>query len=615
MPVKEAAKLWDLTERRVSSLCKDGKIKGARKQGHSWLIPADAQKPVDNRIRTGAYKKAVRPVNLPLPIGISDYRLASTEYYYVDKTLMLRDFIDERPMVSLFTRPRRFSKTLNMDMFRTFFEKTVEDTSTYFRDKKIWACGNKYHEYQGKYPVIFLTLKDAKKDTWPETFRHITQVITLEYKRHFELADSAQVQDKDYYQEIINGKADESLFDSSLYILSKMLHEHYGIAPIIIIDEYDTPIQQGYEKGFYDEIVLFMRNLFSGCFKDNRHLSYGFLTGVLCAAKETIFSEFNNLTVNSIFDNKYSEYFGFTPDEVREMARYYQAEDKYEEICEWFDGYRFGNKEIFSPWSVINYFRNSCQLGSYWQSTGRNEFIGEILSEADSDIYGKLNALLQGKSITSYIDTSVIYPQVKSNPSTIFSYLMVTGYLKVISSEISFNGDFICKIAIPNKEISYLYRKEILKKLSGLFPQASIIALQEAICSGSKKDFKYRLQELLLRAAENSDAFGENFCSVFLLGISAFMEPYEISLSRESGSGRYNMQLKPQTPHLPGILIELKAARNCSSEKLKHLSQKALAQMIEKKYDSELKADGITDIIRYGIAFCGKEAEIAVSGE
>lgn len=614
MSVREAAGLWNLTERRVSGLCKEGKIKGARKQGHFWLIPADAQKPADNRVKTGAYKKNNRPSGRSLPIGISDYRLASSEYYYIDKTMLIKDFIDERPMVSLFTRPRRFGKTLNMDMLRTFFEKTEEDTSVYFRDKKIWACGKKYRDYQGKYPVIFITFKDVKKDTWEETFSHIVQIITIEYKRHSELQTSTRIQDGNYYEQIVKGTFDKSLFDSSLYMLSKMLHEHYGMAPIIIIDEYDTPIQQGYMKGFYDDIILFMRDLFSGCLKDNRHLSYGFLTGILCVAKESIFSGLNNLIINSVLDNKYSEFFGFTSDEVKEMANYYNAGEKYEEICEWYDGYRFGTTEIFNPWSVINYFRNDCQPGAYWQSTGSNEIIGEILTEADPDIYGKLQSLLQGEIVPAYIDTGVIYPQVRSNPSSVFSFLLVAGYLKAVSSEMSFSGDFMCKVALPNKEISYVYRKEILRKLSDMIPQSSVISIQEAIYSGNAEDLKQRLQELLLQSASCYDTAGENFYHGFFLGLCAVLEQYRRSSNKESGYGRYDIQLMPRVTNLPGIIIELKAVRDCTEEELKDLAQKALRQIKDKKYDTELKAAGITDIIRYGVAFSGKNVEIAVEG-
>ena len=448
MSVKEAARLWDLSERRVSSFCKEGKIEGAFKNKHAWRIPVDAQKPLDQRVKNGTYIKSNRPVNLPLPIGVSDYRLASDEYYYVDKTMMIKDFIDERAMVSLYTRPRRFGKTLNMDMLRTFFEKTDTDTSIYFKDKMIWSCGKQYRNYQGKYPVIFITFKDVKKDSWEEAFLRIKQLITIEYKRHTELASSTVIQDRDYYEKIISGNLEPALFDSSLYMLSKMLHEHHDKAPIIIIDEYDIPIQQGHMRGYYDQVILFMRNLFSGGLKDNKHLSYGFLTGILRVAKESIFSGLNNLAIHSVLDNKYSAYFGFTADEVKEMAAYYGISEKYDEICEWYDGYRFGETEIFNPWSVINYFNNRCEPRAFWQSTGSNDIIGEIIVEADNDIYTKLAELVNGKSFVTNIDTGVIYPQIKNNPSTIYSFLLVAGYLKVIKTVPAFNGVFLCEVAL-----------------------------------------------------------------------------------------------------------------------------------------------------------------------
>ena len=400
---------------------------------------------------------------LPLPIGVSDYRLATTEYYYVDKTLMIRDFIEERPMVSLFTRPRRFGKTLNMDMLRTFFEKTKEDTSVYFQDKLIWKCGEKYREYQGKYPVIFITFKDVKRESWGETYSHIEKILKEEFSRHEELIDSecCSEYDREYFRRMLEGKADSTELMTALQNLSRMLHAHTGVAPIIIIDEYDTPIQQGYMRGFYDQVILFMRNFFSAGLKDNRHLSFGFLTGILRIAKESIFSGLNNLVINSVLDEKYSEYFGFTPDEVRKMAAYYGAEDKYTEICEWYDGYRFGKTEIFNPWSVINYFYRGCKPGAFWLATGSNEIIGEILSEADEEIYERLNALVQGKSVLTYIDTGVIYPQIRKNPSSVYSFLLVAGYLKAVKTEPSLLGDFMCEVAVPNREISFVYRKEI----------------------------------------------------------------------------------------------------------------------------------------------------------
>ena len=322
--VREAAVRWNITERRVATLCKNGRIAGAKKQGNRWLIPADTQKPADQRLKTGAFRKTERAPKLPLPIGVSNYCLASSEYYYIDKTMMIKDFIDERPMVTLFTRPRRFGKTLNMDMLRTYFEKSDKDTSVYFLDKKIWACGQKYRDYQGKYPVIFLTFKDVKFDTWEETFAAIRDIFAKETRRHKELlaSDKCDEYSKKTYEKLADGKVSEVELASALLDLSAMLHKHYAVAPIIIIDEYDTPIQQGYQKDYYDKVIRFMRNLFSGGFKDNQHLSFGFLTGILRVAKESIFSGMNNLSINSVLDNKYSAYFGFTADEVMEMAEY-----------------------------------------------------------------------------------------------------------------------------------------------------------------------------------------------------------------------------------------------------------------------------------------------------
>lgn len=611
MFVKEAAEEWGVTERRVTGLCKDGKIEGAVKEGRSWLIPVDAQLPEDNRIKTGTYVKRREKLRLALPIGVSEYCSASMDYYYVDKTLLIKEFLDERPKVSLFTRPRRFGKTLNMDMLRVFFEKTGEDTSIYFKGKNIWSCGRKYQEYQGKYPVIFVSFKDIKKENWGETYKSIAQNIMMEYKRHQELAKSDRIVDGDFYQRVCTGTLDEALFDTSLFMLSKMLHEHHGVAPMIIIDEYDTPIQQGYMSGFYEEVILFMRNLFSACFKDNHHLSYGFMTGILRVAKESIFSGLNNLKINSVLDNKYSEYFGFTSEEVLEMAKHYGAEEKYNELCEWYDGYRFGKTEIFNPWSVINYFNNECEPRAFWQSTGSNDVIGEILGEATPEIYERLNLLLQGKSVLTYVDTGVIYPQIKNNPSSIYSFLLMAGYLKAEKTTVSFNGDFMCEVALPNKEINYVYNKEILQKLQQIIPQSTAVYIQEAIYSCNVDLLKEQLGKLLLQSASCYDVAGENFYHGLVLGLCAMLDNrYFVTSNRESGNGRYDIQLLPKQNTMPGILIELKADKGQGD--LEKLAGEALQQISERSYDAEMMAHGVAKIFRYGVAFCGREVEVVV---
>lgn len=614
--VKEAAMRWELAERTVRGLCIGGKIPGAVKNGRSWLIPANAEKPIDNRIKTGAYVRAKsRPKHLPLPVGVSDYRLASTEYYYIDKTMMLKDFIDERPMVTLFTRPRRFGKTLNMDMLRTFFEKTNEDTSKYFKDKKIWEQGEYYRSFQGKYPVIFITLKDVKHNSWENTFANIGSIISSEYCRHSDLSKSPKLdkKQKDFYNKMVSEKYSAVDLERSLLYLSEMLKKHYGEGAVIIIDEYDTPIQSGHTSGFYDDVIAFMRNLLSGCFKDNKSLAFGFLTGILRVAKESIFSGLNNLTINSVLDNKYSEYFGFTANEVKEMAAYYSASDKFDEVCEWYDGYHFGKTDIFNPWSVINYFSNDCEPRAFWLSTGSNDIIGEIIKEADNEIYERLSSLVNGGSFTTYIDTSVIYPQIKNNPSSIYSFLLMAGYLKVVKSSVSISGDFMCEVALPNKEISLVYRKEILQKLENLIPQATAIAVEEAIFSGNAEKLRDVISNFLIHSVSTFDTAGENFYHGFMLGICALFGNSYVTSNRESGDGRYDIALSPKASNLPGIIIELKAEKNCNKNELQELAKTALKQINDKKYDTELKSKGVKTIYKYGVAFSGKH--VAVEAE
>ena len=610
--VKEAARLWNITDRSVTGLCRTGRIDGAVKNGRDWMIPADAEKPADKRVRTGAYISNKRALRLPLPVGVSDYRLASTEYFYIDKTLMIRDFIDERPMVSLFTRPRRFGKTLNMDMLRTFFEKTDEDTSRFFTDKKIWACGERYRAYQGKYPVIFISFKDVKYNTWEETFEEIGNIFSQEFNRHKELLTSEKTgkADKAFFEKIVLKTASAVDFSHALEYLSQMLHKHYDERTVVIVDEYDTPIQQGHTKGFYEDVIGFMRNLLSGCFKDNKSLAYGFLTGILRVAKESIFSGLNNLVINSVLDSKYSEYFGFTADEVRKMAAYYGKSEKYDEVCEWYDGYRFGNTDIFNPWSVVNYFSNKCEPRTFWLSTGSNDIIGEVMNEADDEIYQKLTSLVNGGSFTTYIDTSVIYPQIKNNPSSLYSFLLVAGYLKVIRSTVSISGDFMCEVALPNKEISLAYRKEILQKFETMIPQSTAIAVQEAIFSGDGIKLRNIIQKLLIQSVSSFDTAKENFYHGFMLGICALLGGSYTTSNRESGEGRYDIQLSPEVKLLPGIIIELKAEKDCCESELKALAEIALQQIIGKKYDAEMTSKGVKTIYKYGVAFSGKNVEV-----
>ena len=589
----DAAKKLGVSTRRIQQMCKQGEISNAIKDGRTWLIP-------DN-ITLKQLK--------PLPIGVSDFKSATTNYYYVDKTLMIRDFLDAKPMVSLFTRPRRFGKTLNMDMLRVFFEKTPEDTSVYFKDKQIWGCGEYYTKHQGQYPVIFLTFKDVKCSTWSETFQKIRKIISLEFIRHEELENSTKLSsyEKEQYHLLAGENANEIDYQMSLQLLSLLLHKHYGKECIIIIDEYDTPIQQGHICDFYPKTIHFMRNLFSGGLKDNPHLAFGFLTGILRVAKESIFSGMNNLKINSILDSDYSSYFGFTKNEVIEMLNYYGYENKYQEICDWYDGYRFGNTEIFNPWSVINYIADKCFPKAFWQSTGSNEIIGEIISNASNEINENLYKLLCGEKITTYIDTSVIYPEVQNNPYSIYSFLLVAGYLKVASIYPQYDGNFMCDVSIPNKEIAFVYEKEILNRTN----QNNIsISIQQAIFSKDVSKLQSLLEDFMLKNISTIDGANESFYHGMMLGLCAILSnQYQIKSNRESGLGRFDIQLIPLAKGIPGFIFEFKYTKDTHIN-LDSLADLAIKQIEEKKYDTELLDAKVQSIVKIGIAFCGKNAVV-----
>ncbi len=593
----DASKAMGFSVRRIQQMCKNGELPGAIKEGRKWLIP-------DETIHMNHFAK-----NKSLPIGVSDFKLATTGYYYVDKTLMIRDFLDKKPMVSLFTRPRRFGKTLNMDMLRVFFEKTNEDTSVYFKDKQIWQCGDYYTKHQGQYPVIFLTLKDVKSMTWEETFQKIRRLISLEFMRHNELETSSVLTayEKEQYHLLAGDSGDEVDCQMGLQLLSLLLHKHYGRECIIIIDEYDTPIQQGHTCNFYPEIVNFMRNFFSGGLKDNPHLAFGFLTGILRVAKESIFSGMNNLKTYSILDDGYSSYFGFTEKEVKDMLRYYGKDDKYNELSEWYDGYRFGNTEIFNPWSVINYISDNCFPKAFWQSTGSNEIIGEIIQAATPEITKDLYKLLCGEKIAAYIDTGVIYPEVQNNPYSIYSFLLVAGYLKVANIYPQSDGNFMCDVAIPNKEITFVYEKEVLNRTN---QNSLAISISQAIFSKDTQKLQALLEDFMVKNISSIDGANEGFYHGMMLGLCAILgNRYKIRSNRESGLGRFDIQLMPLTKGMPGFIFEFKHTKDEHTD-LSALADSALQQIEAKKYDTELRDNGVNSIISIGIAFRGKSAVV-----
>ncbi len=633
----QAAEKWNLTKRRVNSLCSEGLIEGAINNGYRWMIPEDAQYTKTPR---KTYAQEQRTLNMrsgklvfrenefygirqPLPIGVSDFKNAVSEYFYVDKTLLIREIIESREQVILFTRPRRFGKTLNMNMLRVFFELSEEDTSQYFEGTNIWDEGEEYRRRQGKYPVIYFSFKDIKYLNWHDTLVNLKDVIRNEYHRHLYLADSDRLSEleKQYFDEVVSGKIEDARLPGTLAQLSYLLHTHHQVAPIIMIDEYDTPIQQGYMREYYDEIIYFMRNFLSGGLKDNPHITMAFLTGILRVAKESIFSGLNNLKVCSVLEKQYSEYFGFTKEEVIDILAKYGIVEKYKEIETWYDGYRFGGTEIFNPWSVLNYVDRQCVPSAYWQATGSGEIIGEIISEATPDVIEQMQQLLTGKTVEAYIDTAVVYPQMRDNPSSIFSFLLMAGYLTVEEMQPYYDGNSFCRVRIPNRELEIAYEKEVLSKIWKIMPQTTMIAMQKALYNQDADALKAELEKFLLKTVSYHDVASEGFYHGLVLGMSAiFNNYYEVTSNREEGMGRYDIRMKPYFKNMAGYVIELKALRKDVADEdveaeLAKLTREAIMQIDAKEYCVGLRESGCSEIVKIGMVFHKKKCKVKIETE
>ena len=389
-----------------------------------------------------------------------------------------------------------------------------------------------------------------------------------------------------------------------------MLASHYDKAPVIIIDEYDTPIQEGYSKDFYDEIIGFMRNFFSGAFKDNKNLSYGFLTGILRIAQESIFSGLNNLTVNSVMDEEYDSFFGFTESEVKAMLSYYGVSDKEEELKDWYDGYLFGSEEIYNPWSVINYISKGCLPQAYWVNTGKNEILDDVLRVATDDITERLYDLLQGERVVARIDQNVVYRSLAEDPANIYSLLLVAGYLKTPKKELQADGSYLCEVSIPNREIAAVYKSEILSHFlqTGAITRTTANKIAESLYANDYKKLQSAIEEYMDKSISFFDGGAEGFYHGLMLGLIALMDnQYKIKSNRESGDGRFDVSLIPREKRYPGIILELKWKEKLSDVELEKWSNEALKQIGELRYDSEMKEDGITEILKFGIAFSGKK--------
>lgn len=610
--VKELAERWGVTTRRINQLCAENYFHGAYKEGRFWMIPSDVEKPLilrDKKVEDRSGSRRTEDL-LPCPVGITSYKEVSKECYYVDKTLLIRDIIDDHSKVYLFTRPRRFGKTLTMDMVRTYFEKTEKDTSEYFRDRAIWSAGKKYQSYQGKYPVIFLSFKDAHQTDWESMYKSLCFSLREVYLAHIDIlsGNTLNEYDRQYFQRVADGSADQTEMQFALGKLSAMLTVYYRQKVIVIIDEYDTPIQQGYLNGCYENTVNFFRNLLSAVLKDNENLEFGILTGILRIAKESLFSGLNNLVVNTILDEKYSGYFGFTPEEVTEMASYYSREDKLPEIQSWYDGYLFGSKEIYNPWSVISYFNNDCKARAFWSRTSGNELVGQLLRDADADLYESLSALMQGKEVESIVDIDIIYPEVKGDPDMIYSFLLVAGYLKVTGIVGEMGGNPICSLAIPNREIKSVFQKEILDQYSDVFTGTLLRNFEMAIRKRDSQLLTDTLRNYLMQSASFLDTAYESFYHGTMLGMLAVMsDSYYINSNRESGTGRFDIQLEPRDKRQTGYIMEFKVDQELSESELREQAQDAIGQIRDKKYYTDMEYHGIKKIVLFGVAFSGKD--------
>lgn len=614
----EAARLLQMTSRRVVGLCGEGKLPGASRSGRNWRIPVESVKQYMKDAGIPLLEEAADDVRelLPVAIGNTSYIELSSECYYVDKTLLIRDLIDDHNMVTLFTRPRRFGKTLAINTIKTFFEKTEENTAKYFIDKKIWQCGEKYQSMQGRYPVIMLTFKDVKYNSWEESLEAIRLVVKDEFKRHPELYESSvlDADAKNYMDRMEKGTLSTVELQRSLLNLTRMLSAHHRSKVVILIDEYDTPIQQGYSKGFYKEVISFMRNFLSGGLKDNTDLAFGVLTGIMRVSKENLFSGLNNPLVNTVLDEKYSEFFGFTEDEVRAMASYYHRSEAMNEIRCWYDGYRFGSTEIYNPWSVTNYFASGGQAKPYWANTSDNDIIREILTELTPEIADDLAKVMQGEPIHAALDMEVVYPRMTDGNDTIFSFLLLAGYLTPSGRPEETEIGTFASLRLPNAEIRRIYNTEILSWIRAQQSGNIISEIEKAVYLSDAKRLQEALRKYMITSISFYDGAAEGFYHGMVLGLVASLSSkYYIRSNREAGEGRFDLQLEPRDKAMPGILMEFKAVSVSEKDALSGLAEEALKQTEYKSYQGDMEDRGVSVIVRYGIAFSGKQVEVRMA--
>ena len=546
-----------------------------------------------------------------IPVGIENFEdIIKDNYYYVDKSMLIEDILVNRAAVTLFTRPRRFGKTLNMSMIKYFFDvRNKDENRKLFEGLKIF--GSEYMKEQGKYPVIFVSLKDLRGDTWEDTFENLKSFISDLYAEFEDMREIMNKRDKIKFDKIFY-EEEKGDYETSLKLLSNYIYKYYGKKVIILIDEYDAPIINAFDKGYYNEAINFFQVFYSSALKTNDSLKYGILTGITRIIKEGIFSGLNNLKVDTILNKKYSEYFGLLESEVIKMLDYFEMKYKIEEVKEWYNGYIFGDKRVYNPWSIINYVDNG-EIKAYWANVSGNTLLENMLDQAGEDVYTDLKRFTDGESIEKYISDGTTIKSLLSNDDEIWQLFLYSGYLTKAKEQIEIDETSeytnIYNLKIPNKEIRKYFGNMFLNRFFGTELKTSILI--KALESGDIKKFEKTLGEIMLNMLSHFDLDSEmeKIYQVFMIGLVGFlMGKYEIISNNESGYGRYDLAMIPIKSNEKAYLMEFKISK--TEKGMTSKAEEALKQIDEKKYDTRLKARGIKNILKIGIAFYGKKVKV-----
>ena len=545
-----------------------------------------------------------------MPVGLDNFReMIAREYYFVDKTKFIKELLDSNAMVTLITRPRRFGKTLAMRMLQEIFDINAagRDTS---KGLNISRAGEKYMQHRGKYPVIFLQLKNVAAGDFEKSFAFLKAIIARLYREYAFLEESPALtgDEKEYYVRVRRGREHCTYDDLAMSLgnLTDMLYRHYGIRPIVLIDEYDAPIQHAWEDGYYEDMIRFMRQFYSEVLKGNDALEFAVLTGVLRVAKESIFSGLNNLKVCSVLSGEYSDIFGFTGEEVAKMAVDLQQEDKLPEIKAWYDGYTFGGTEIYNPWSVIMYFDAGCKPAPYWVNTSGNGIVKQMFKFSGQEGADDLQSLMDGGSVFKQLREGVVYANMGDRIDDLYSILLMTGYLKCVGLMEKLYGEE-AELRIPNKEIRSLFGREILENFIAAGSVSRLGRMLDAMVSGHGDIFESVLSGIVRNNVSYHDAAnGESFYHGMMLGFCVLLKDTHIVQSnRESGYGRFDLALIPTDRRYYGLILEFKRAAD--EAQLEEKALEALAQIEELSYIAEFEQRQIEKVWKYGIAFCGKK--------